>query len=404
MNQSETLVLANAPADIPASGRIFMALLARLQHGHLVLRTPEGTHWEFGPVDSDLKADLVIHDWRACQQIFSAGDIGFAQAWRQQWLGSHDLTALLRLALRNQAAMQRLISGSLLTRAWFWLQHQLRPNSRKGSRENIHLHYDIGNPFYRLWLDDSMTYSAALFDGDQSQSLEAAQHAKYQRILDQLGVQPGQTILEVGCGWGGFAVYAATQGIVVHGITISQAQLQWAQQRVAQLELQDWVQLELRDYRDLSGQYDAIVSIEMFEAVGQRYWPGYFRCLKARLKRGGKALVQSITIDEPFFKPYQRSSDFIREYIFPGGMLPSPKRFVQAAQQQGLQHLDSFAFGPDYAETLRRWRERFQAQLDAVQAQGFDAEFQRTWHMYLCYCEAGFDERRTDVYQFLLQA
>lgn len=403
MNQSETLGLATAPSHLPASARIFMALLARVQHGHLVVRTPDGAHWEFGPADSDLKADLSIHDWRACAQIFSAGDIGLAQAWREQWLGSHDLTALLRLALRNQEAMQRLISGSWLTRCWFWLQHQLRPNSRKGSRENIYSHYDIGNPFYRLWLDESMTYSAAVFEGHYEQSLEAAQHAKYQRILDQLGVVPGQTILEVGCGWGGFAVYAATQGIAVHGITISPAQLEWAQARVAQLQLQDWVQLELRDYRDLSGQYDAIVSIEMFEAVGQRYWPGYFRCLQQRLKPGGKALVQSITIDEAFFKQYQRSSDFIREYIFPGGMLPSPERFVKAAQQQGLQHLESYAFGRDYAETLRRWRQAFSAQTDAVQAQGLDAAFQRTWLMYLCYCEAGFDEGRTDVQQFLLQ-
>lgn len=404
MNQSDIFALANAPADMPSSGRILMALLARLQHGHLVVRTPEGAHLEFGPADSDLRADLSIHDWRACQLIFSAGDIGLAQAWRQQWLGSHDLTALLRLALRNQAAIQRLISGSLLTRCWFWLQHQLRPNSRKGSRENIHSHYDLGNHFYKLWLDESMTYSAALFDGNYNQSLEAAQHAKYQRILDQLEVLPGQTILEVGCGWGGFAVYAATQGIYVHSITISAAQLEWAQTRVAQLQLQDWVRLELRDYRDLSGQYDAIVSIEMFEAVGQRYWPGYFRCLQERLKPGGKALVQSITIDEAFFKQYQRSSDFIREYIFPGGMLPSPERFVSAAKQQGLQHLDSYAFGRDYAETLRRWRQAFGAQSEVVQAQGFDAAFQRTWHMYLCYCEAGFDEGRTDVYQFLLQA
>lgn len=404
MNRSESFSLADTPASMPSMGRVFIGLLSQLKHGHLVVRTPDGVHREFGPAESDLKADVTIHDWRACQQIVTAGDIGLAQAWRDGWLGSHDLTALLRLALRNQATLQRLISGSVLTRYWFWLMHQLRPNSRKGSRENIHSHYDIGNAFYQLWLDETMTYSAALFDGQLDVTLKEAQNAKYQRILDQLGVQPGQHILEIGCGWGGFAIYAAQQGIAVHGITISAAQLEWAQQRIEALQLQDLVQLELRDYRDLSGQYDAIVSIEMFEAVGVRYWPGYFGAVQARLKPGGKALVQSITIDEAYFKQYQRSSDFIREYIFPGGMLPSPERFVRSAKASRLQHLNTFAFGRDYAETLRRWRHQFNAQQDAVQAQGFDAAFQRTWQLYLSYCEAGFDEGRTDVCHFLLQA
>jgi len=344
MNRSEILPLADAAASMPSMGRIFMGLLSNLQHGHLVVRTPDGAHLEFGPAESDLKADLSIHDWRACQQILSSGDIGLARAWREASIGSHDLTALLRLALRNQATVQRLISGSTLMRYWFWLQHQLRPNSRKGSRENIHLHYDIGNAFYRLWLDQTMTYSAALFEGDLSRSLETAQHAKYQRILDQLQLQPGQKVLEIGCGWGGFAIYAAKQGIAVHGVTISAAQLEWAQQAVEAQQLQDRVQLELRDYRDLTGQYDAIVSIEMFEAVGLRYWPDYFAALQARLKPGAKALVQSITIDEAYFKQYQRSSDFIRENIFPGGMLPSPERFVGAARKHGLQHIETHAF------------------------------------------------------------
>lgn len=404
MNRTNILSSANARPLPPAISSVFLRVLSNLQEGHLSLYTPDNLHMEFGWHGSQPHAELHINDWRACQQILSAGDIGLAKAWREGWLDTPDLTALLRLALRNEPAMQKFVSGSWLARCWFWLQHQLRPNSRKGSSENIHAHYDIGNDFYRLWLDESMTYSAALFEGDTTRSLEEAQNAKYQRIIDLLALQPGQQVLEVGCGWGGFATYAAKQGIAVHGITISAAQLEWAQAHIQAQGLGDLVQLELCDYRDLSGQYDAIVSIEMFEAVGTRYWPGYFQMLRARLKPGGKALVQSITIAEDRFKQYQRSSDFIRESIFPGGMLPSVERFVQAAEKSGLRHLSTTAFGADYAETLRQWRQRFTAQLDAVQAQGFDAAFLRTWHLYLCYCEAGFDEGRTDVCHFLLQA
>ena len=404
MNRSQTLSPVSDASPMPAMARIFLQMLGQLQHGCLELHTPDGQHMRFGQSDSALCADLRLHDWRACQYILSAGDIGLARAWREGLMESADLTALIRLALRNQTSIEQCITGTWWARAWFWLQHQLRPNSRKGSRENIHQHYDLGNDFYRLWLDDSMTYSAAIFGADKAQSLEHAQNAKYQRIIDSLGLSAGQRVLEIGCGWAGFATYAARQGIAVHGITISQAQLDWGQAHIEAQGLSALVELELCDYRDLTGQYDAIVSIEMFEAVGQRYWATYFRAVKALLKPQGKALIQSITIDEQHFKQYQNSSDFIREFIFPGGMLPSVPRFVSAAHAEGLQHLAHHAFGADYAETLRRWKDRFTHASAAVEAQGFDAVFQRTWLMYLCYCEAGFDEGRTDVCHFLLQA
>lgn len=407
MTRTQTLPSSHIAASrrIPAAARAFLSLLERLQHGHLRLHTPDGRWLEFGSAGADrLCAQLHLHDWRACGPILSAGDIGLAQAWRDGQIDSPDPTALLRLAIRNDAVLQQALFGTWLARGWFWLRHRLRPNSRTGSRRNIHAHYDLGNAFYRLWLDESMTYSAACFDGDHNRPLAQAQAAKYQRIIDLLDLQPGQRVLEIGCGWGGFAHHAARQGIAVHGVTISPAQLQWAQQRLHADGLDDLARLELCDYRELQGQYDAMVSIEMFEAVGQAYWPGYFQSLRQRLRPGGKAVVQSITIDERHFARYRDSSDFIREFIFPGGMLPSPQRLVQAAQSQGLQHLHTHAFGGDYAETLRRWRAAFVQQRDAIAAQGFDEAFLRLWLLYLCYCEAGFDEGRTDVCHFVLQA
>ena len=386
----------------PASGRLFLSLLDRIQVGHLVLITPDGQQRVFGDPHAAPGARLELRDWRACGAILRKGDIGFADAWRSFWVDTPDLAALLRVAIRNERALQRTVYGGWLGQLWYGLRHRLRPNTRSGSRRNIHAHYDIGNEFYSQWLDPTFTYSSAVFDGDFHQSLEAAQHAKYQRIIDTLGLREGMRVLEIGCGWGGFAMYAARQGIHVHGVTISLAQLEFAQTRVLQARLSDYVRLELRDYRTLTGVYDGIVSIEMFEAVGEKFWPEYFQILRDRLLPGARALVQTITIDEPHFAAYRATSDFIREFIFPGGMLPSPRRFVEAARRGKLAAHTSLAFGRDYAETLRRWRSAFEAQLDTIRGQGFDEIFVRTWRLYLAYCEAGFDEGRTDVMQFVL--
>ena len=387
--------------DMPASGRLLLSLLGQLRQGSLRLLTPDGEELYFGAAQAQADAELRLLDWRACRRILTGNDIGFAEAYRDGWLDSPDLTALLRLALRNEQALQLDRLGQLAKRLWYRLRHLLHVNSRRGSRRNIHAHYDIGNDFYRLWLDSSWTYSSACFDGDFKLSLADAQARKYQRIGAQLQLRPGMRVLEIGCGWGGFAEYAAGLGVAVHGITLSNAQLEFARHRLAGEPL---VELELRDYRDLAGRYDAIVSIEMFDAVGERYWPGYFETLRRCLKPGGRALVQSITIDESRFAAYRASADFIQTFIFPGGMLPSRERFVEQARRRGLLCHERFDFAADYAETLRRWRLAFENQLDAVRALGFDEAFLRLWRLYLCYCEAGFDEGRTGVSQFLLGA
>lgn len=394
---------ASNAAPMPASASLFVRMLSKIKHGNLHLVTPSGEVLKFGDQQLAQSVILQIHDWQACRKILQGGDIGFAESLEAGWISTSDLTALLRLAIQNDSALDKAIFGGKLMGLWYKLKHVLRPNTRKGSRKNIHAHYDIGNAFYQLWLDPSWTYSSAVFYGDYQISLQEAQYRKYQRIIDVLGLKGGDRVLEIGCGWGGFAEHASALGIHVHGVTISPSQLEIAQQRIKQTKREHLVQLELCDYRDLTGSYDAIVSIEMFEAVGEEYWPVYFETVNQRLKAGGKALIQTITIDDARFERYRSGTDFIQQYIFPGGMLPSPPRFVQLAQKHGLMTRDEYAFGKDYAETLRRWNHDFENNIDGVQSMGFGTAFQRIWQLYFSYCEAGFDEGRTDVYQFLLQ-
>lgn len=399
MSLARTLIASASP--LPLFARLFLSRLRGIQRGNLHLLTPEGTSLWFGQAGTAPHAELRILDWSACKRLLLAGDIGFAEAIRDGQLDSPDLTALISLALQNESALGTAFTGSLPARCWYLVKHALRFNSRAGSQRNIHAHYDLGNDFYRLWLDNTWTYSSALFNGRKDLSLADAQAAKYQRICDVLGLKAGMRVLELGCGWGGFAEHATRQGIQVHGITISRAQLDFAKQRLAGAPL---ATLELKDYRDITGQYDAIVSIEMFEAVGETYWRQYFNQVRSLLKPGGQALIQTITIADDRFESYRRSSDFIQEFIFPGGMLPSPSVFEQQALKAGLHMQGRLDFGPDYAETLRRWRSAFESSLDSVRNQGFDDAFIRLWRLYLCYCEAGFDEGSIGVSQFLLQA
>jgi cyclopropane-fatty-acyl-phospholipid synthase len=311
------------------------------------------------------------------------------------------LQALFRLALRNEDHVAT-IHGSRWALVFKRLVHWvLRDNNRRGSRKNILAHYDLGNEFYSLWLDPSMSYSAAIFDSKEHHDLEAAQWAKYDRLLDSINAKPGQTVLEIGCGWGGFAQRAAERGLQVTGVTLSDAQLAWAQQRITQAGLSERVNLSICDYRDIKGQFDHIVSIEMFEAVGLRHWTGFFAKVKACLRPGGKLAIQTIDIADDRFDGYVKSTDFIQQFIFPGGMLPSPSRFAELAGAAGLSEQDRFSFGLDYAETLNRWAVKFEESLPAIRALGFDEPFIRVWRMYLAYCEAGFHEQRTDVKQWL---
>lgn len=401
--KSTDLSLPYKAAHLPLQARLFVGMLQKLSVGSLTFIDPKGQVAHFGQLGAQPHAELQVHDWRAAGVILRQGDIGFAESYKLGWVDSNDLLAVFTLALRNEDAVERALHGHWWALLAKRIAHLLlRDNNRRGSRRNISAHYDLGNGFYQLWLDPSMSYSAGIFLPEHAGDLEAAQWAKYDRILDELDAQPGQTVLEVGCGWGGFAERAARRGLKVHGITLSKEQLAYAQARMARAGLDGLVTLSLTDYRDVAGQFDHIVSIEMIEAVGERWWPSYFAMLARLRKPGGKVVIQAIDIADARFEAYRSGTDFIQQYIFPGGMLPSPERFVQQAQRVGLRVLSEFEFGLDYAETLRQWRLRFEAQLDAVRAEGFDEAFIRLWRMYYLYCEAGFRERRTGVRQWTL--
>ena len=392
-------------ARVPATARAALALLKRLRAGTLTVHTPDGaTHQASGAARPELHATLNVHDWSVFAATMRTGDIGFAEGFMAgEWTTPH-LPDLLRLLLANRDVIEKAIYGSWWGSLLHRLQHALNRNTRRGSRKNISAHYDLGNAFYTLWLDETMNYSSACFDGDFARPLAQAQTAKVRRAIAATGVQPGERLLEIGCGWGAVAESAAREGIAVVGLTLSTEQLAWAKSRLAHAGVAQHADLRLQDYRDVpDGPFDAIVSIEMFEAVGREYWDAYFQTLHKQLKRGGKACVQAIVIREDLFERYLNSADFIQRYVFPGGMLPSASLFVQHAQAAGLRVVDTFAFGLDYAETLRRWRHAFLARLDDVRRQGFDDRFVRLWEFYLAYCEAAFDAGNTDVVQFTLQ-
>ena len=390
------------PPAAPAAARVIFRLLRELPHGTLDVQLPDGSAARFGH-GAGPHAAIRLRNWNVCRAALKSGDIGFAESYiAGDWTAS-DLTALLELFIANREAMESLFYGSWWGSLLYRVKHLLNRNSRRGSRKNIHAHYDLGNEFYRLWLDDTMSYSSAWFDGDAGRPIELAQHAKVRRALDEAGVTAGTRLLEVGCGWGGLAEVAVRDFCAqVTGVTLSREQLAWAQERMARQQLV--ADLRLQDYRDVGdAPFDAIVSIEMFEAVGLEYWAGYFEMLRRCLKPGGRACIQSITIRDDLFERYVKSTDFIQQYIFPGGLLPSIAAFHAQAGQAGLVVEKTFTFGADYAETLRRWRERFLRHEAQVRGLGFDDRFLRIWEFYLAYCEAAFAAGNTDVVQFTLR-
>ncbi|HET9701983.1 MAG TPA: cyclopropane-fatty-acyl-phospholipid synthase family protein [Burkholderiales bacterium] len=403
MNSLEQVIGRDAAGRHSLPARLFLQMLAGLRHGSLRLQTPDAETLVFNGAASGPAADLALRDWGVCAELLRGGDVAFADAYIAGRWDSGDLAALLQLAAVNERALEQAIHGRWWMRALLSLRHALNANTRRGSRRNIEAHYDLGNDFFRLWLDPGMTYSAAVFAGDTHLSLEQAQQLKYERILERLGAKPGDRILEIGCGWGGFAEHAAgSRGCRVHGITLSPSQLASARERIARRGLGHLVTLELRDYRDLEGRYDHVVSIEMFEAVGERWWSTYFDRVAALLAPGGRAVVQVITIAGAHFRRYRQGSDFIQQRVFPGGMLPSPEAFARHANGAALRVENAYGFGLDYAETLRRWERSFQERAAEVRELGFDERFMRLWRFYLAYCEAGFRAGRTDVYQFEL--
>ena len=396
------------PRGTPAAARTVLKLLQRLRHGSLTLQLPDGTMHRFG-VEALPHATLHLRNWNVCAAALKSGDIGFAETFIAGDWSSPDLTALLRVLIQNRAEVESMVYGTWLGRLLYRVKHLLNRNTRANSQKNIHAHYDLGNTFYKLWLDETMNYSSALFNGDLEQPMAQAQKAKVRRALSLAGVKPGDRVLEVGCGWGALAEMATTEfGASVTGVTLSTEQLSFARDRMQRLGVAHGpgrqADLRLQDYRDITdAPFDAICSIEMVEAVGREYWPTYFAQVTKLLKPGGRACIQSIVIADSLFDRYIDSTDFIQQYIFPGGCLPSPTEFRAQARAAGLEVVDEYAFGHDYAETLKRWREAFLAQRSQVLATGFDERFMHIWEFYLCYCEAAFLEDNTDVVQYTLQ-
>jgi cyclopropane-fatty-acyl-phospholipid synthase len=391
------------PQDAPAAARSVLQLLQRLRHGTLTLQLPHGDTHCFGN-GALPHAAMTLKNWNVCGAALKSGDIGFAESYIAGDWSTPNLTDLLRVLVRNRREVEDMVYGNWAGRLLYRLKHLLHRNSKANSRKNIHAHYDLGNAFYELWLDETMNYSSAWFDGDPGQPLQQAQHAKVRRALRMAGVQPGHRVLEIGCGWGALAEMATTGfGASLTGVTLSTEQLAFAQRRMQRLGTPARADLRLQDYRDIQdGPYDAICSIEMVEAVGREYWPTYFQAVRRLLKPGGRACIQSIVIDDALWDRYIHSTDFIQQYIFPGGCLPCPREFRREAEAAGLQVVDAFAFGSDYAETLKRWREQFVARRTQVLRQGFDQRFLHTWEFYLAYCEAAFAEANIDVVQYTL--
>ncbi|NMG75961.1 SAM-dependent methyltransferase [Aromatoleum diolicum] len=401
MNMIEQAIEPLAPralSRMPRGARLVMGLLGELQGGALAVELPAGDTLRVG--HGRLVAHWRVRDLATFDAVLGRGDIGLGEAYMDGLWETDDLSALLGLLAHNRERLGAAVYGRFLQLAGYRLWNALRANTRRGSRRNIEAHYDLGNDFYALWLDPTMSYSAALF-ASADDSLEAAQRRKYRRILERLDARPGQTILEVGCGWGGFAEVAVQEfGCTVLGLTLSPAQLEFARARAQRGGFDGRASFELCDYRDVRGQYDHIVSIEMIEAVGERFWPVYFRQLAARLKPGGRCVIQAITIADALFGRYRRGTDFIQRYIFPGGMLPSPSALCTHAEAAGLQQTGDFAFGADYGRTLAHWQRNFTERLADVRAQGFSDRFIRMWRFYLAYCEAGFLAGDVDVHHF----
>jgi cyclopropane-fatty-acyl-phospholipid synthase len=381
--------------------RLGLRFAKLIQSGRLQLVLPDGSMHEFEGRDPGPAATLIVKDARMVAKLAFGGSLGLCEAYLDNMWDSPNVTEVLRLGCANEMAFDSMLRGNKFARFASWVMHRLRPNTRKGARKNIAEHYDLGNDFYQAWLDPSMTYSSAVFDGQND--LESAQVQKYRKLCQALELKPGMTVLEIGCGWGGFAEIAAGEfGAHVTGITLSREQLVYAQARMAKAGLSDRVTLRLEDYRDTRGKFDRIASIEMFEAVGEEYWPAYFATLRERLEPGGRAGIQVITIADRLFADYRKTADFIQRYVFPGGMLPSPSRLKQEIADAGLTLGAERWFGRDYATTLRHWQENFQSTWHRIASPQYDGRFKRLWEFYLGYCEVGFDAGFTDVGQIVL--
>jgi cyclopropane-fatty-acyl-phospholipid synthase len=393
--------VGTAVPGLPRLARIAFAYAARIRRGTLDVTLPDGRVIRFGGAEPGPAAAMTVHSYKFAWRLMKAGDIGIAEAYlRKEW-DTPDLTQFLYIFCINHDLISPLFEQKTAMRVVQALQHWFKRNTRGQAKRNIFAHYDIGNTFYKSWLDSSMTYSSALFE-DGTNDLTAAQQNKYRRLAEALNLQPDQTVLEIGCGWGGFAEFAAkTYGVKVVGLTISQEQRAFALKRIFDAGLNERVEIRFQDYRDERGLYERIASIEMIEAVGEQFWPKYFSQLRDRLLPGGLAGIQAITIRDSMFQSYRREVDFIQRYVFPGGMLPSPAVLKSLGDRFGIPVIKERIFGQDYARTLATWRDNFRQAWPNLKPLGFDERFRRLWEYYLSYCEAGFLSGNIDVRQVI---
>lgn len=383
--------------DVPRLVRLAFNFASKLRRGTLDITLPDGRTLRCGGLEPGPAAQMTIHSYDFAWRLVQGGDIGIAEAYlRREW-DTPNLTEFLYTFCVNHDLIQAMLGDKPIVRFTQSIRHWLNRNTKRQARRNIYAHYDIGNSFYSAWLDPSMTYSSAIFE-DDAKDLAAAQNNKYKRLAEAINLQPSQTVLEIGCGWGGFAEFAAkTYDVKVVGLTISAEQRDFAQRRIQAAGLGDKVEIRLQDYRDERGKYNRIASIEMIEAVGEQFWPQYFTQLRDRLMPGGFAGIQAITIQDHLFKTYRREVDFIQRYVFPGGMLPSPEILKSLGEKFGVPVIRERIFGEDYAKTLATWRDNFRTAWPNLIPMGFDERFRRLWEYYLAYCEAGFLSGNIDV-------
>tara|TARA_R110002124_G_scaffold100107_3_gene246565 strand:+ start:65 stop:1333 length:1269 start_codon:yes stop_codon:yes gene_type:complete len=387
--------------SLPRLTRAAIRFATGLEAGSLTIHLPEGEAFLVCGSKPGPSADLIIHDHNFAARLLKRGELGVAEGFMAEEWSSSDVTRFLELFCVNQGLIQTAIDDRYVVKLILKLRGWLNRNTRRGSKKNISAHYDLGNEFYQQWLDPSMTYSSAVFESGQ-EDLTQAQILKYRSLAEQAGIGASDTVLEIGCGWGGFAEFAAREiGCNVTALTISQEQFDFARERVFNAGLAEKVTIKFQDYRDEIGEYDRIASIEMFEAVGEAYWPVFFDRMKHCLKPGGTAGLQIITIQDRFFQTYRSEMDFIRRYIFPGGMLPTPQILRQLGEQVDLHMVSERVFGHDYARTLQIWRERFDEAWPRIMPLGFDQRFNNLWRYYLHYCEAGFRSENIDVRQLV---
>ncbi len=384
---------------LPFFSRKVLGLLDRLEQGVANVTLPDNTMLVYDSGKKGPVANIVLNNWDLPRKAAFGGTIGVAESFMDGDWSSPNVTETLELFLVNEHIYDDVAGRGMVLGMIEKIRHWLNENTKSGSKRNIAAHYDLGNDFYKLWLDPSMTYSSAIY-ADGANSLQRAQDDKYRSLATRMGIDKDSHVLEIGCGWGGFAEFVATEiGAKVTGLTISKEQLKFARERIRRANLEDKVEFKFQDYRDENGTYDHVASIEMFEAVGEKYWPTYFSKVKECLKPGGTAGLQIITIRDHDFETYRKRPDFIQRYIFPGGMLPSPKALAKATTEQGLQLMNERIFPQDYARTLEEWRIRFQKQWNKIRDMGFDTRFKRMWEFYLHYCEAGFKTEAIDVRQ-----